>query len=503
MRECVLTIDLGSTACKAVLFSGTGATLATASVSYPTWHPDHVRAEQHPDDWWQATTKAVRRAMEEACERGSIHVAMIALTSQRETLLPLDRGGRPLHSAMLWMDTRGVERVREAVYDRGYPIREWTGLVPSASYFAGKIHWLNRHHPDIAERTAVYVQPKDYMLYRMSGVLATDRSLASRTLLYNIITQDWQEELLEFFGVARSGLPEVYPSNACVARVKAETAAEWGIAEHTPILLGGGDRQCEVLGSGIEHGEVMEATGTTSNIACAVDNPAQYASDRMTCSAHVLENEWILEQGMSTTGAVVDWLHSLIAAGNDFPGIDDAIQKSSPGASGLIAFPFFMGARAPRWNPNAQGAILGLTLSHRREDIYRAILEGVSYELRYAIQTYEQIGVPVRRIRLIGGGARLKSWNQLKADIYRKRLASPKIVHAAAFGAFLLAAREMEWISSYEQGQKMNPVMAIYHPDLKNTDLYEAGYQTYTQLYDLLDSGNIWSILNRYRDQSM
>ncbi|WAH38041.1 xylulokinase [Alicyclobacillus dauci] len=501
MIASILVIDLGSSACKAILFAKDGTVLAVASEAYPTWHPDDVRAEQHPDDWWQATTKAVKLVLTSV--ESTVKVQGIGLTSQRETVLPLDKEGHPLHPAILWMDKRGIEWVGEVGEVHQNQIQEWTGLVPGASYSAGKIHWLKQQFPDLEQKTAFYVQPKDYLVFRLTGVMATDRSLASRTMLYNIRSLDWQDELLDALDLDRERLPEVHSPGSVIGVLRSQVASEWGLQSGLPVVLGGGDRQCEVLGSGITTGEAIESTGTTSNIACVVDDLAPYKSDRIACSVHVVDGEWILEQGMSTTGAAISWLHGLLDGNDDVRNVDDALRKSVPGAAGLIALPFFMGARAPRWNPNAQGAMMGLTLGHKVEDIYRAVLEGIGYELRYAIQTYEEIGLAISRIRLTGGGAGYDNWNQTKASIYQKRLASPKVLHAAAFGAFLLTARELGWISSFEEGQKLNPLVSIYHPDSKEIPLYDVGYKLYMKMYDLFSDANMWEQIHTYRNMKV
>lgn len=493
--ECVLTIDLGTTACKAMLISPTGDILAWSTVAYPTWRPDTERAEQHPDDWWEAASTAVRKVLASTgAAAGS--VTAIGLSSQRETVVPLDASFRPLHSALLWMDTRGVEHVHKLVKRFGDQVQAWTGLVPNATYTAGKLLWFAAEHPDVMKATRYFLQPKDYLLFRMSGVVATDYTLASRTLLFNVRDLTWQPELMDACGVTPEHFPDVYSSETVIARLGNAVAAEWGLSAGVPIVLGGGDRASEVLGCGIQSGEIMESSGSTSNIACPVSAPVLRTAARVNCSVHVLPGQWVLEQGLSTTGTILDWWNTF---GTKIDGFDDLVkgaESSPPGANGLIVLPFFMGTRAPRWNPDARGGILGLTLGHSFSDISRAILEGVGYELRFAIEVFEECGVPINRIRLIGGGALLTSWNQIKASIYKKWTAVPRVVHAASFGAFLLAARQLDWISSYEDGQKLNPLDAIYHPDTELTALYDTGYRLYSQLYTHLDE--IWPMFSQY-----
>ncbi|QQE77924.1 FGGY-family carbohydrate kinase [Alicyclobacillus sp. SO9] len=482
MKECILTIDLGTTSCKVMAFSPVGAVLGQSSAGYPTWRPDGQRAEQHSDDWWEAATYAVRQVVGKLKKSfDAVTVRAISLSSQRESIVPVDANLRPIHPAILWMDTRGVEEVRQLQREFGEHLQRWTGLIPNATYSAGKLLWLQRERPDVMKSAKWFVQAKDYLFYRMSGILATDYSLASRTLLFDIRTLKWRTELLDACGITAQMLPEVYPSTVEPGTLQRAVAEEWGLDTGIPIVLGGGDRACEVLGSGIQDNEMMESSGTTSNIACAVSRPIAELSSSIACSVHVVPDYWLLEQGLSTTGAVFDWWIGQLEA-TSIPEFSQSIEATPPGSNGVIALPFFMGARAPRWNPDLRGSLLGLSLGHTSADIGRAILEGIGFELRYALNNYEALGVTSQRVRLIGGGTRISTWNQIKADIYKRFIAVPKVVQAASFGTFLLAAKRLQWISSYEEGQRLNPANAIYHPDLNLTQLYDDGYELYLSL---------------------
>jgi xylulokinase len=492
MQESVLTIDLGTTACKAILFSDSRDVIHSVSVPYSRWHHNFECAEQNPEDWWAVVTTAVRRLVREA-ER--TQVKMIALSSQRETIVPVDHRMRPVHSAILWMDMRGIPDIIELAECFGADLQRWTGLVPSSTYSMGKVLWLRRAHPELACQVRYYLQPKDYLLYRMSGVLATDFTLASRSMLFNIHTRRWQPELLDACQITEDQLPPVHASDTVVASLAHKVAEEWGLPPGIPILLGGGDRPCEVLGSGVQYGEVMESSGTTSNVSCLVHQPP-CGETPVSCSLHVIDGEWLLEQGMSASGAIFDWLRALFGE-TDGPDLNRVLERTTAGASGLLLLPFFMGARAPRWNPSASGAILGLTLSHRGEEIYRALMEGIAYEMRTALALFERLGVRIEAVRLVGGGAGSGRWNRIKASIYRRRLVQPRVIHAASFGLFLLAARKLGWLDSHGDGHSLNPARAIYDPDDDLAELYDYGYSLYGEWIERTEP--LWPRLEQYK----
>ncbi|MCL6517905.1 FGGY family carbohydrate kinase [Alicyclobacillus sp.] len=496
-KEGVLVVDLGTTVCKAVLFDPLGGILGSGARRMDIQRPQDGAAEQDPESWWAAASSAVRQALA-AAPRDA--VAAVALCGQRESVVPVDDRMRPLHPALLWMDARGWDLADRWRTRMGARVRAWTGLVPGAPYTAGKIHWWLRHRPDVAARTRWYLQAKDWLVHRLTGEVVTDATLAARTMLYNPFARRWQPELLGDLGVSASRFPTVLASTAWAGGVRPEAAQDWGVAAGTPVLVGGGDRPCEALGLALEAGEVMESSGTTSNVATLADHPRP-GHPAVSATPHVLPGRWLWELGLAGTGAVLERLGEWFGgAPLDWRQLDHALARTRPGADGLLALPLLLGARAPRWNRRVRGAIAGLHQGHSAEDWLRAAAEGIAYELRAALDALAAAGAPSRVVRVTGGLSRCAQWNRIKASVYGRPVIQSEVAYGAAFGAFLLAAGRLDWPVEEAVARRRAAVAAVHDPDPAETRLYEAGYALYEALHRQLLP--LWPRLEEYRAQS-
>lgn len=491
----LLAIDIGTTACKAVLFQADGTERVKASREYPVHYPRPLWAEQDPDDWWRAAVSATRDCLERAGEGAKERIAAIGLSSQRETMAAVDADGRPLGRAILWMDRRSrpqAEQVarafgREAVHRR-------TGMLPDATFSLTKLMWLAQNQPEQVERARVFLQPKEYVAFRMTGVAATEPSLASRTMMFDLETGDWIDELVAEAGIRKEQLPPVVPSASVLGTVTAEAAAAMGLAEGIPVVAGGGDRPCEALGSGIGVDGVMESTGTTSNVSAPVTRPPEKLEGGTLCSRHVVPGYFLLEQGLSTTGALLRWFRDqfaheerqrAIALGADpYDLISEEAAQRPPGANGLIALPFFMGARAPRWNPEARGVLFGFTLEHTRADVARALMEGVAFEVAACLEVLRRAGFDPQGLRVLGGGAKARLWNQIKADVTGVEIQVPRVTEAASLGAAILAGCAVGlYADPMETARSLNPVRERFTGDPQRRAAYRAIRRRYEALY--------------------
>ncbi|WP_067925043.1 xylulokinase [Alicyclobacillus shizuokensis] len=495
-QEAVLTIDLGTSACKAMLFGAGLDPLYEVTVPYPRQVTPDGEACQSPDDWIRTLQQAVSRLLGEAPPAA---VRMIALTSQRETVVPVGEDMRPLAPALLWLDGRGTaeaDALQDAFQGR---VREWTGLAPGAAYSAGKILWLRRRCPDVFSKARWYMQPKDYILYWLSGEVATDWTLAARTLLFDIHRLAWRPELLEACEVGLHQLPPVHSPQETVGRLSRAAAEQLGLSPGIPVLIGGGDRPCEVLGSGVRPREIMESSGTTSNMSCEVERIVQ--EECLSCTPHVLDGRWILEQGISASGAVLEWLTGLLGASTpDVQHLECVLQSVRPGSAGVLMLPWFMGRKGSSVTAGATGVIGGLTLGHQPEHLVRAALESIGYELRAVLERMRQYVEPVQAVRVVGGMAGNQAWNRMKASFYGVPVHQPRIRHAAAYGAFLLAARALGWVTE-EEMRCVNPVQEEYVPDSREQEVYRAGFAAYQAF--AAGMRTVWPRLDAYRQQTM
>ncbi len=482
--EHILTLDLGTSACKSTLFRLSGEIAAQAAVEYPTLHPQPGWAEQDPEAWWDAAAAGVARLPPDL-RRG---VVAVGLSSHRGGVVPVDAAGRPLGRCMIWMDRRSAPQLDAMVRVLGRErLHRVTGLVPDTEFTASKLLWLREHAPDVVRGARWYLQPRDFLYLRLTGEPATDYTLASRTMLLDIARRAWWEEACAYVGIAPDVFPPLYPSAAAPHRTSRRAAALLGIPAGAPVALGAGDRPCEALGCGVGGGRVMVTTGTTTNVSAAVPAPPAVPDPRVLCSLHAVEGEVLLEQGMSASGAILRWMRDRLLGGRTgYRELDALAGAVPPGAGALLFLPFMMGARATRWDPDARGVWFGLTEAHDTGALARSVMEGVAYEVRACLDVLEGMGVGATGVVAVGGGARSRLWNQILADVLERPVGVPGQTDAASLGAMLLASAALGRDPAVARAAQVNPVAETYRPDPAARAAYRALWDTYMRLYEAL-----------------
>ncbi len=493
----LLGIDLGTTTAKAAVFDEeTGKVVAWAGREYPTYHPRPGWAEHDVNDWWWAVTSVVREALAKA-KIDPKEIRGVSVSSHREAVALLDSEGNALGRVIIWMDRRSLPQAEWI--KKYFDIRELyerTGLIVDPTFTATKLLWLKEHQPEVLAKAKWALQPKDYIVYKLTGKATTDLSVASRTLLFDIKKLEWADDLFEDFGLAdcRSLFPEPSFSDEVIGEVTEEAARETGLAPGTPVVGGGGDRGCEVLGSGVlGPDKVEESTGTGSTTATTIDEPITDPKRRVVITVHVIRGKWSVEAGISTAGAVLRWFRDQFAEGENFLAkmtrrrayeyLDMEAEYVPPGSNGLIVIPFFAGARAPRWNPKAKGLIFGLTVYHTRAHVFRALMEGIAYEIRKVLEVLEELGIKSEEIRLLGGGGKTPTWARIKADVTGRRVALLEFLDAALIGDAILAGVGTGVFSSYQEGvDRLVRIKQLIEPDPKYVKVYDAYYRLYEKM---------------------
>jgi len=483
--EYVLTLDLGTSACKASLFTFGGEVAAQASVEYPTSHPAPGWAEQDAHAWWGAAVTGVRRLPPDLLRRA----AAVGLSSHRGGAVPVDAGGTPLAPCMIWMDRRSAPELETLVQTFGRArLHAVTGLVPDTEFTASKLLWLRTHAPEVFRAARWYLQPRDYLYLNLTGEPATDFTLASRTMLLDLTRRTWWDEGCAFVGVSPEVFPPMYPSAAAPRRVTREAAGRLGIPADIPVALGAGDRPCEVLGAGAGGGRVMLSTGTTTNVSAAVRGRPAALDPGVMCSLHAVEGMMLLEQGLSGSGVILRWMRDRLLGGRlDYRELDALAAKTPAGADGLLFLPFLMGARATRWDPDARGVWFGLTEAHGRGALVRSIMEGVAYEVRACLGLLEGMGLGPSEVIAVGGGARSRLWTQIFANVIGRPVGVPRQTDAASLGAMLLAAEAIGRQAAPDRAaHTVNPIAVAFDPDPSTQDTYQARWDAYMRLYETL-----------------
>jgi len=412
----ILAHDLGTTGNKAALFDGEGNLVASHLESYPVAYPQAGWAEQDPSDWWRAICLSTRVLLVEAHIQPK-EISAVTFSGQMMGIVPVDSTGVPLRSAIIWADQRAVAEANW-LSDRCGPgnIYQRSGHRASPAYLAAKILWVKNHQPDIYRQTGKFLCAKDYAIFKLTGHFATDYSDASGSNLFDLTQRAWSMDLLDAIGLDIITLPDVHASTDVVGEVTNKASEETGLAIGTPVVIGGGDGACAAVGAGVvAPGDAYCYIGSSSWISFASDAPV-FDPQMRTFTFHHLHPRLFAPMGtMQAAGGARDWL--LLHMG-EIP--DEEVSQIAPGSNGLIFLPYLIGERSPWWNPQARGAFVGLTMSHSRADMTRAVLEGVTFNLRLILDALESQGANIPAIRLIGGGAQSPLWRQMLADVFAR-----------------------------------------------------------------------------------
>jgi xylulokinase len=406
---------------------------------------------------------------------------------------------------MTTVDARAAEQTRwwEENFgpDRMYRI---TGQPLTSSmpiYPLPKIQWLRENEPEVYRKTSMFLCWGDYVNMKLCGRPVMDFSVASRTMMFDIIKKEWSKEILETAGIDESLLPEAKPAGTVIGQVTRDAAAETGLSEGTLVVTGGHDQACGALGAGIvESGPAMDATGTVECIGVLTKSLSLTGRARAQGFAvhhYVIEDRYFLFGFNPTSGVVLRWFRDNFAEKEKEEaakrGVDvydlltSMAAESSLGAKELFLLPYFEGSGTPTFNRKARGVFLGLTLAHGKGDLLRAILEGLSFELRINIEEIEKQGTEITEIRAIGGGARSEFWSQLKADITGRPLVVPNVTEAAALGAAILAGVGAGLYGNAEDALKtVYRERSRFSPRAENSGRYERYYRVYRRIYGLL-----------------
>ncbi len=505
MKNYILAHDLGTTGNKATLYDREGCLVGSAFSAYETLYAHANWAEQSPEAWWRSVCHSTRELWQKTGVRND-EIACIVFSGQMMGCVPLDKKAQPLREAIIWADQRAVHQVRW-LNDR-VPREEFyqiTGHRLGPSYSLSKILWLRDHQPDIYRATHKFVQAKDAIVARLTGNFVTDPSDASGMNLYDLARGEWSAYLVEAAGLDLAQLPEIRPSVDVAGEILPEVAEEAGLARGTPVVIGGGDGACATVGAGVvREGAAYNYIGSSSWIAIASAKPLLDPEFKTFTFAHAVPGMFMPMGTMQTAGASYQWardqlgqveIQSAASLGlNPYDLMNLEAKRSPAGANGLIYLPYLLGERSPRWNPNARGAFIGLTIRHSRADMIRAVLEGVSLNLRAILEALISQGAQIDEVRLIGGGARGRFWNQMLADVFGLPVRRLSILEeATSMGAAVIGGVGVGLYPDFSMSEQMNPAAELLAPEPNNQTVYnqvapifEAAYQALVPVYDAL-----------------
>lgn len=490
MPSYLLGLDVSTTGSKALLIDESGRVVRTATNEHPLSTPRPAWSEQDPADWWTASAASIRQVIADAGIEAN-EIAGVGLTGQMHGLVLLDRAGDVLRPAILWNDQRTAAQCAAITEKVGAKeVLRITGNPVLPGFTAPKIVWVRENEPQVYERAASFLLPKDYVRFRMTGALVCDVSDASGTSVFDVGRRTWSEEMLDAMEIPREWVPEVTESPVVSARINAEGAAATGLLEGTPVVSGASDNAAAAVGTGIIRPGVISASlGTSGVVFAPLETYQPEPEGRLHAFCHAVPGQWHLMGVMLSAAGSLRWYRDALAGEGDPPSFDTLVEEAGrvdPGSEGLLFLPYLSGERTPHPDPDARGAFVGLSLRHGRGHLTRAVLEGVAFGLRDSLDLMKPLGIAVDRVRVAGGGTRSPVWRQILADVFDARLATTDATEGAAYGAALLGGVGAEVFASVEAASDL-AVREVEQMDPgENVGRYQRFHERYRALYPAL-----------------
>ena len=501
LKKYIIAADCGTTGSKAVVYDLAGKPIASGYQEYGLEFPQSGWVDQDSQMLFDTLLSVISQAVQTA-NIAPQDALSICLSTQRCTLISVDKAGNPLRKAISWQDNRTDqqgETIRERIgADKFY---DATGLPIANVWTLPKIMWIRENEPDLYEKTYKFVNVQAY-LNRLLGAkdFYDDFSNASLHGLMSLTRMEWIDDFIQATDIDRSKLPELVGSGRQIGVLNKAVADKLGLLAGTPIISGGGDQQCAAVGSNvIEEGDCEVTLGTAGVTICSLDEPRLDPKRTIPCLVHAVDEKWTCEGLQNAAGASLKWLRNLLQEGQpegnmvDYDYMTNLASKSTIGANGITFLPYLAGAAAPLWDSSARGILFGIGLMTNLNDVARAVLEGISFETASILDNFARREIKVNKIRVSGGGAKSALWGQLQADIYgvplqRLRVDDATILGAAVLGAFGIGIYD----SVNKAANAMVHTTSEYQPDMDHHKKYIEKRKIFDKLYSSIKAGGLF-----------
>lgn len=494
-----LGIDIGTSSVKArILDTRTNQIVAAGQQAHPLLLSKPGYAEQEGDSYWNAVVSSIRQCL--TAGDFASHIAGVAISGLVGVTLPIDRNGHPIRPGMIWMDSRSEKecdeiraRVGEAAinYNNGNRIACW--------FIEPKALWMKKHEPELFEKTYKFLSPAGYCTYRLSNVFSINKGDAGLFYPYDYQKGIWNEELAKKIGIPIEKYAKIYDCDEVVGTVTKEAAAETGLPEGAIVVAGGTDISSAALGCGVLHAnQAYYSMGTGSNLGIMIPTEERKEEYRILKWPHVIPGLTMFDAPMAFTGASLNWFRDTFADTectfakkanmNVFSLFDkEAMASTSPGSGGLLYLPYLGNTLAPNWNPNSKGVFFGVTLSTTREDMIRALMEGVAYDLYSNINIARAAGARIDKLTLNGGPTKSAFWNRITADVTGIPLETTNVDEAAPLGDAILAAKGASIYNNLtDPVNEIVKITGYIEPDMNTHEMYQDFFQIWQRIYENL-----------------
>ncbi len=480
----ILIIDVGTTSMRGVLYAEDGTILGMKRTPNHEEFFDNGWAIEPVSDW-DNNLREIFSDIVSRFEPRSIDA--VAITSQRSSIIPMDRNGKALMDTIMWQDTRNAEICREFAKKNAeiFPV---TGSRVNTVYSGSKMTWVRKEAPEEYKKVFKFVNIPEYMMYLLTGEYQSDVTYGSRTGLMNLYEKDWDDELLSLYEVKKEHLCPLNEAGAIIGKTSPKWEKLTGCPAGIPVISAGGDQQCGAIGQGVAGpGNLSIVTGTGAYGIAACGSIPKDLRDDVTCNASSIPGSYQLEANIITCANAFDWaIRTLYGMDDkiDYDLIDQELAAETQ-VAGCTLVPYFKGTGAPDWNPNATASFTGITLATRRSEMLKAVLEGIFMEMANKIDSISSY-MDINKVYVSGGMTNSSTICQLQADIYGREILIKKDAETTAFGAFLVAMVSLGKYKDMEAAQAaLNPMndVKIFRPDPEKHAAYKKKQAFMNKIY--------------------
>jgi len=498
----LLTHDVSSSGCKAAIVTIDGHMVETAFESYPTDYPQPLWAEQNPEDWWGAIIQSTQRVMKTSGVKPDQIIGM-AFSTTMTNIIVLDAQKNLLRPAIFWMDGRAGDEARYMMRRLGGEklFIQFVGANVTGKDMIPKLLWLKKYEPEIYKTAEYFLDASGYLLYRSTGVLAYEWSVASGLGLFNFKSKQFDTFLMRIFGLDGNKFPKLVRSIDQVGGLSTYVASEMGLPTGLPVFGGAGDPMMAAVGSGtVSDGDAYLNLGTSAFIGLLTSK--RLTGRRGLATIQSADPDMLMLYGeTSTAGACLEWaareIYGVEPDSEAFSIMDQDVGNVQPGAGGLIFTPWMYGERCPIPDESLRGAFINLGVNHTRQQMVRAIYEGIAFNLRWILDSIDELyGIRCMTLRVLGGGAQGLPWLRIIADITGCKLeVLPDPRERLAVGAAMVAAIGLDIYPDFEAIKPLVPVEQVIEPDNSHSQIYDELYHAYRRVYPALSG--LYHDLNR------
>ena len=485
MSGYILGLDVGTTATKAILLDPNKGIIAETQEPANLYSPEAGWAEEDPQVWWSNVPKLVHSCLAQAQAKPDQIIA-IGVSGMVPTVILLDAKGSVLYPSIQQNDARAYREIEEMQsHISEEEALEQTGSAITSQSVGPKLLWLKTNKPDLFSQAAHVMGSYDYIVYKLTGEFSSERNWALESGLFDLVENDWIDSFLSLCGTSKEYFGKVHWPSEVVGQITAEAAEYSGLPLGTPVVAGSADHIASAFSAGLKSpGDLLVKLGGAGDILLSMDQ--LIVDKRLFLDYHVIPGKYFLNGCMASSGSIIKWFKNEFAPISSYEELDKEGLDISPGCDGLILLPYFIGEKTPINDPSARGVFFGLSLTHHRAHLYRAILEGISFGFLHHIKIFAERGLTLKKVRVTNGGARSVLWKQISADVLGLPL--EQIAHhpGSSLGAAFVAGKGVGAISSWEDIENYIQIERVVEPDMSSHKLYQELFEIYQHVYQNL-----------------